>query len=281
MAREPMLMAVCGRKGVGKSFTTMEKLREYVRGNPELGVPGRRVLIFDVNNEYSDKAKFPDIRAIAMKDIQRYSQRPVAEIRRIAPFFDDGRPMTLDDMGAVLQWLVTNFKNGLLLIEDINKYVSDSMPGDLIGAICTNRHTGVDIILHYQSIGRLSPKVWQNINVIRMHKNTDTVERHARQKFPDKLQLMTIAEKIIDHQFYNLNDERFYLYVSFDRDKVYADVPEEVIKDAIADYISENYNSLIVPMLNKRGRQGEKIYEPETVVVAKEQQLYKQYFEAS
>lgn len=276
MAREPILMAVCGKKGVGKSFKTMEYLRQYVKGDPDNGSPGRKVLIFDVNNEYSDKAKFPDIRAISLKDIIKFSQRPIPEIRRVAPFFDDGRTMTLEDMSVVLQWLVSNFKNGLLLIEDINKYVSDAMPGDLIGAICTNRHSGVDIILHYQSIGRLSPKVWQNINVIRMHKNTDTVERH-KNKFPDKFECMTIAEKIISHQYHNV-DGRFYLYVDFDNEKIHCDVDPEVIENAICEYVGENYNKLISPMLEMRDRNGEKKFKPETVVRDKESMLLKQYF---
>ena len=73
----------------------------------------------------------------------------------------------------------------MLLIEDINKYVSDFLPNDLVGAICSNRHTDLDIIMHFQSIGRITTKIWQNANWLRFHKNSDSVERH-KNKFPDK-----------------------------------------------------------------------------------------------
>ena len=66
----------------------------------------------------------------------------------------------------------------MLLIEDINKYISDHLPNDLVGAICTNRHTNTDIIMHFQSIGRITSKIWQNLNWLRFHKNNDSVERH-------------------------------------------------------------------------------------------------------
>jgi hypothetical protein len=271
MTREPILMAVCGKKGVGKSFKTMEYLRNYVNKSPR-----RKVLIFDVNNEYSDKSKFPDIRAIALKDIERYNMSKIPEIRRVAPFFDDGRKMTLDDMASVLLWLVRNFYNGLLLIEDINKYVGDNMPGDLIGAICTNRHQGVDIILHYQSIGRITPKVWQNINCLRMHRNTDSVDRH-KMKFPDKHQYLKIAEIIIKRQYYNGN-QRYYLFVDFDNEKVYTGLGEEEIKEAITEYISEEYATVIAPYANKRDGGGNLVNTKEQAFVNAKAEIYDLYF---
>lgn len=284
MAREPLLMSVSGKKGVGKSFTTMKYLRLYVAGNPAAGVPGRKVLIFDVNNEYSDKVKFPFIRALALKDVSLFSVRPYAEIRRIAPFFDDGTPMSLGDMAGVLQWLVGAFSKGLLLIEDINKYVGDNMPGDLIGAICTNRHSEVDIILHYQSIGRITPKVWQNMNVIRMHRGTDSVMRH-KTKFEDKFEYLQIAEKIINKQFMSGN-MHYYLFVDFDTEKIHPytqqepgfSITEDNIKEAIGEYVAENFNQVVGPMMNMRGRSGVKLHTEEQAFTSAESRIFDQYF---
>jgi Helicase HerA, central domain len=170
MGREPKLLVAVGKKGVGKSYTTEKMIQQYVRGNPAKGVPPRRVLILDVNDEYSN------YKAIRIQDVMLFSAHPMIEARRIRPFLDDGKKMTLDDVAQTLFICLDTFRNGLLLIEDVNKYISDTMPNDLVGAICTNRHIGVDIILHYQSIGRITSKVWQNVNVIRMHKITDTVK---------------------------------------------------------------------------------------------------------
>lgn len=276
MGREPKLIVACGRKGVGKTYTTMQYIRDYVRGNPASGRRGRKVLIFDVNDEYSVKQDYPDIRAISLKDIRLFSAQPRAEIRRVAPFFDDGRRMTLDDMAEVLMYIVQNFSNGLLLIEDINKYVSDSMPSDLIGAICTNRHTGVDIMVHYQSIGRLTPKIWQNINVMRMHKNTDSVDRH-KNKFEDKYEYMKLAEKIIDWQM-NKGNNRFYLFVDFDTAKIQTTLSPQEIKECVVELISDNYNLYVAPLLNKRVRSGERQYTPEAAMDAAEKRLLDLYF---
>jgi hypothetical protein len=268
--REPRLICVTGRKGVGKTFTTMKYLNSYVQGNPQNGVPGRKVLIFDVNDEYTS------VRAIYMKDVIRFSARPVAEIRRIRPFFDTGEKMTLDDMATVLQWIVQNFFKGLLLIEDINKYVGDNMPGDLIGAVCTNRHTETDIILHYQSNGRITPKVWQNINVLRMHKNTDSVERHEK-KFPDKYEMMLIAERIVNNR-YNSGDKRYYLWVDFDDEKIHPGIPVEEIKKAITEFVMQNQSSLVAPLVNMRDRTGKRQYNFATACDFVEARLLDQYF---
>ena len=172
MGREPKLLVAIGKKGVGKSYTTEKMIQSYVKGNPAKGVPARRVLILDVNDEYSN------YKAIRLQDVTLFSVHPMIEARRIRPFLDDGKKMTLDDIAQSLFLILDTFRNGLLLIEDVNKYISDTMPNDLVGAICTNRHIGVDIILHYQSIGRITSKVWQNVNLIRLHKFTDTVKKH-------------------------------------------------------------------------------------------------------
>lgn len=270
MAREPRLVAVTGRKGVGKTFRTLAFLRQYVAGDTAKGVPGRKVLIYDVNDEYTE------VRAIAMRDVRRFAARPFAEMRRVRPFFDDGTPLTLDDMANVLQWLVQNFFKGLLLIEDINKYVGDNMPGDLIGAICTNRHSETDIILHYQSNGRITPKVWQNINVLRMHKNTDSVQRHE-QKFPDKYEMMVIAETIVNNR-HKAGDIRYFLWVDFDDEKIHPGIPVEEIKQAISEYVSLNQARLIAPLTTMRNRSGAKLHTYASAVDHVEAKLLNQYF---
>lgn len=285
MTREPRLIVVCGRKGVGKSYTTIDYIREYAKGDPANGIPGRKVLIFDVNNEYGDRSKFPDIRTIPLTYVPVYSKKSVAEIRRVTPFFDNGMKMTLRDMSEVLQWILRNYYNGLLLIEDVNKYVSDNMPSDIIGAICTNRHSGVDIIIQYQSIGRVSPKVWQNLNVIRMHKNTDSVDRHEN-KFEDKYECLKIAEKIITKRVRN-GDMRFFLFVDFDEEKIRFDesrikepVQEEEIEDSIREFVSENHGRLnINAKLLQTKKGGGKVFKDRNEAIEAEiSRIYDQYF---
>jgi hypothetical protein len=256
--REPKLLVAVGKKAVGKSYTTEKMMRNYVTGNPAKGVPPRRVLIIDVNDEYSN------VKAIKIEDVGIFSVHPIIEMRRIRPFSDNGTKMSLDDIAQTLFQVLQTFKNGLLLVEDINKYISDTMPNDLVGAICTNRHIGVDIILHYQSIGRITSKVWQNVNIIRLHKFTDTVKRH-KHKFEDKIEYLSIAELIINTK-YESGDKHFFLYVDIDDEKVYGAFTKQDFDTAANQYIQNNYANLISPILKARDERGRKVHTPQSAM---------------
>ena len=145
--REPKLGLAVGKKSIGKTFQTKKLIEEYVVGNPAKGVAPRRVLILDVNDE------FTDYKAISLKDIVRFSVMPRPEIRRVRPINETtGIRLTLNEVADYLWKILHFYRNGLLLIEDVNKYISDNLPNDLVGAICSNRHTDLDIIMHFQSI---------------------------------------------------------------------------------------------------------------------------------
>lgn len=255
------LGVVVGKKGVGKTYKTIEYLLDYVQG---LGGVPRKVLIFDVNDEYGAyklERGMVNIKALALKDIAMFTIHPKIEIRRIRPFFDDGTRMTIDDMSDVLLRIIDIFRGGLLVIEDINKYTSDNMKNDLIGAICTCRHLDLDVLLQQQSIGRVATKVWQNINFLRFHRNSDSVEKH-KNKFPEKYELFTITEKLVNSQ-YRMGNERFYVHVDIDTEKIIGNYTKEMLLAAIDEYIGENYSSLVKPILNRRTIQGAKMITPD------------------
>lgn len=256
--REPLLLVGIGKKGVGKSFTTEKMIQSYIQGNPAKGTPPRRALIIDVNDEYYN------IKAIRIQDVALFSAHPLIEVRRIRPFMDDGTKMSLDDIAQTLFMVLQTFKNGLLLVEDINKYISDTMPNDLVGAICTNRHIGVDIILHYQSIGRITSKVWQNVNILRLHKFTDSVKRH-KHKYEDKFEYLSVAELIINKR-YEDGDKRFYLYADIDNEKIYGNFTDEEFDNAVNLFIQHNYSNLITPLLKSRDERGRKAHSPQTAI---------------
>jgi hypothetical protein len=253
MGREPKLLVAVGKKGVGKSYTTKEMMNQYAYVNPK-----RRVLILDVNDEYFD------IKALSIQDISLFSVHPQIEVRRIRPFLDSGKRMTLDDIASTLFIILETFRNGLLLVEDINKYISDTMPNDLVGAICTNRHIGVDIIMHYQSIGRITSKVWQNLNIIRMHKITDAVKKH-KHKFEDKYEYISIAEIMINQE-YEKGNKHFFVYVDVDDEKVYGSFTTAQYDNAVNIFIQNNYANVINPMLNARGMDGKKVHTAQSAI---------------
>lgn len=267
--REPKLGVAIGRKGAGKSWTTDKVIANYVMGNPASGILPRKALILDVNDE------FTHIKAIALKDLIKFSLHPVVEARRVRPFHPNGKKMTLDELGHTLGVILDNYSGGLLLIEDINRYISDSMPMDLMGAIATNRHRDLDIILHYQGIGRVSPKVWQNMNWLRFHKITESVKRHEK-KFEDKYELLRITEFMVNNEYFSDNI-RFYQYVDVENMCLIGKIDEKKFDVACTQYLEENYRRVITPMLQVRTSSNKPKYTHDSAMKSELQRLKKMY----
>ena len=253
--REPLLIVACGKKGVGKSYQHNLMMQGYVMGDPYRGIKPRKCLILDVNDEYGTYG----IRALSLTDVALFTIHPYIEMRRIRPFHPNGARMTLDEWANAVFYVLNTFKNGLLLIEDPNKWHSDHLPADLVGAICTNRHVGLDILLSYQSIGRINTKIWGNTNLVRFHKNTESVERH-KQKFPDKEEYMKIAENMVNNEYMKGN-KRFFVYVDMDEEKIRGDFSIEVFELGVDDYINEKHRELVKPYLIQVDAKGKKLYD--------------------
>lgn len=269
--REPKLGVGVGRKGCGKTYQTEKMIQKYVAGDPARGVPPRRALILDVNDE------FEHVRALKIQDVIRFSSHPIIEARRIRPFHDNGIRMTIQEIQDTLFKILNDYRGGLLLIEDINRYISDYLPNDLVGAICTNRHTDTDLILHFQSIGRISPKIWQNLNWIRFHKNTDSVDKH-RNKFEDKYEMLKLVEMYTNSE-YHAGNQRIYVYVDIEDEKIKG-IDRNKFLPIIDEYLSINYKKLISPMLQHKdiGR-GQKKHTPESAVKFHRDRIVKYYLD--
>jgi hypothetical protein len=267
--REPMVMIATGKKGVGKTVATIEMIYRYISGNKQKGLPPRKALIFDVNDEFSHfwyHGSYHSIKALAIKDILKFSVHPKVEVRRIRPFWDDGSKMGINDMNEVLGIILENYRNGLLLVEDINKYTNDTLKGDLVGSLATVRHIGIDLVAHYQSIGRAAnPKLLGNTRIIRLHKTNDTVSRH-KNKFEERAEILQIAESIVDKKFQE-GDKRYYLFVDIDDSKIKGKFDGNDIDYAIQDYVSKNHSALVKPLMTKIDlKTGKKIYTPQTAL---------------
>ncbi len=249
--REALLGVAVGKKGIGKTYTTLQIVNQYIKGG--LSVKPRRALILDVNDEFSD------VKAIKLQDVKLFTYHPKIECRRIRPYNEDGSKMTLNEVADALWKILQDYKGGLLLVEDVNKYVGDYLPNDLVGALCTNRHSSLDIILHFQSIGRVGTKVWQNVNWLRFHKNTDSVDRHKK-KFEDKHQAFKICEILVNKQYFAGNK---YFYVTFDCDneKIKGAFSPKMISEAVDEYIALSHTRLVKPLLNQITAQGKKKYD--------------------
>lgn len=274
--RECLLMIATGLKGVGKTWATIHYLlANYVNPPASSGKSPRKVLVFDVNDEYGEFG----IKAIDPAHIPLFVKHPKVEIRRIRPFRiinGKAKRMSIDDLCKMLEFVLENFAGGLLLVEDLNKIVSDSMPKDLVGIICTNRHINCDIILHYQSIGRPLPKIWQNTNIVRFHhQNDDVMKSKSKLTNPE---LFKIAQELVSYEFLNGN-ERFYAFVNMDRQRIVGDFTAVHLANAIRRYLKSSHGHHHVRQKEKeRDDRGKKMYHYQQALEICTAELFRKYW---
>ncbi len=222
MSREAQLGIASGEKGCGKTYTTLNvQIRNALSGGNGKYKP-KKVLIFDVNNEYGDVQKdhknpnFPSIKGLDVDELSRWIKQPLVEARRISvmkPKDKGGGKMNHKELQECLSQILTVYRNGLLIVEDLTNYVSDTLPSDLVGTIISQRHVSVDVIIHFQSIGKAAhPKLWANCNWFRFHKTGDTVLKNELKLAGVNLTPLYIAEKMIEHQERLGNKKNFCVY---------------------------------------------------------------------
>lgn len=286
--REVVRIIVLGMQGVGKSYETIRALLESSKGAP--GIPPRKGLIFDVNDEFGDFEYSGEgningrmyIRAISLDSIPLFTVNRSYEVRRIRPFDKDGNPMGLNDKAAALERILNEFNNGNFLVEDPNTYVSDNIPADIIGKLVSTRHRSTDMFLHFQSVGRAGhPKIFGNTSYIRMHKTNDPVSRH-KDKFQEKTELLQLAEYIVNEKYQNGNT-RFFLWIDVVNSKIRSDKAHPLYKtdaeDAVHEYVSQNYNACVKPYLNKRDKgTGKLIHDDKSALQMARDEMMRKYF---
>jgi hypothetical protein len=254
-SREAKMILVAGRKGVGKTYETLNMISDYITTTEKK--MGRKFLIFDVNNEFGNVRKdhknpsFPNIGLIKLNQVPAFAKIKGGVVKRVSIFKDNGKRMNLSEMAKALGYILEHYRNGGLLIEDITKYITDSLPGDLIGSICTQRHVSVDVLIHVQTVGKLfNPKLWGNCNELRLHRSDDTIERH-KAKISGTIEHLLLMEKLIELKN-KAGDIRFHCFLNKDTGKIKGRFTQREFLGAIEAYLSSNYNRILKPLLNRR-----------------------------
>lgn len=266
MARYAKLSIVCGRRATGKTNKTLTQLYTAVKN-------GRKVLIFDATDEFGNYIYRPgepahSIKPIFIKDIPRFVAQHRAEIVRIRPFHDNGKRMTNDDKQEALYKILQNYRNGILLVEDVNVYIGDNAPNDIIGSLATLRQAGVDLIMHYQLVQKAAnPKIIGMANYIRLHKTNDEVGRFA-DRFLDKTDIMQVAEIIVNRRYNwgmlkGVKDDTgqfFCVTIDLEYHKIRGIFTKEEAEAAIEEFMSKNAALTINKELNRKNRAGDKVW---------------------
>jgi hypothetical protein len=221
--RDALLTIACGRQKVGKTYRTMQELIKYVMDDPRVGRKGRKVLIFDTNGEYPNIPSIDfDIskayeKNVDEKDIVRHiTAWNRIEIRRIIPFRKDGNPMDIADKQKTGELLLKHFRGGLLLFEDMLSWSLGAKSIALIGNITSKRHRSQDIVIHLQSMNRIDPVLFENVDIVRMHQDEGRLD--LIEKKVNNVECLKVAIKCVE--LGSLTNKYYFQYWHYKTSKI-------------------------------------------------------------
>jgi hypothetical protein len=255
--RQPLLMLVCGETGVGKTHQNKKEIENYLKPDPGIKRIGRKVLIFDVNDD--------DYECYLTVDPKYIRNLKNIAARRIRPITSCGETMSIEEKRDMVERMVKQFTNGLLVLEDLDKYMTGAKGQTIVGLLTTNRHSGLDIMISHQSIAKITTTEFQNCTWIRLHKQVDDVSRY-RNRIPNYF-LVRIASLIVEEQ-YLIGNIRFFVYINMRKLQIRG-CSETAFIRACKKYIDTEENSMIKRMMLERDFQGRLLYKNRNEVVVK------------
>lgn len=246
--RERKIIIATAIQGGGKTHTTLEAIENYVNYNAKTGRAGQKVLIYDVNYEFTNEeiqAKGANrgrpfnftTSVLDIKDLERWTRQTRPEVRRILPVDENGVELGEEGMVQRLTEILKIYRGGMLLLEDYNTYLIGTSTRDIIQAITRKRHKDIDIYIHLQSLAPISPRLWQNCDVVRFHKQTDEIFRYG-DRIPN-VEKFYIAEKLVNLK-YESGQTRFYCYVENLKNKIWGKFSLKEYWVACLSYLRDN-----------------------------------------
>jgi hypothetical protein len=181
----------------------MQVISQYVKDKLHNKVRGRKCLIFDTNGEYTTEqfaangiANF-DVKRIAISDVAQWCRTDVQECRRI-----DGKHLSLKAKRECVEHLLSATVNCFLILEDYNTYIlSATFMEEIIGGIVNLRHKAVDVIVSYQSLRAVEPRIWQNARWVKLFYMASSVDE-IKNKVTNPT-LFRIAQLIVNNRYLN------------------------------------------------------------------------------
>ena len=281
--RPPMLTIICGETAVGKTHRNRSEVYYYLRNNLTTGKQGRKVLAFDTNDD-----DYTGFKTVSPKHLNRLK---ATQARRIRPFNPDGSPMGREDKRKVVNQILKYFKDGLILLDDIDDYMTGERGQDMIAALCTLRHKGVDIIFTHQSLSKITRTAFENCTWLRLHHQVDDVNR-IKDRIP-KYPIVRIAQLIVDDQ-YELAYERYqagtidsttfrnrnsyFVYVNLRKQRIRGCSRATYIR-ACKKFIDQEENRVLKMMMNERDLNNQPIYKNRTEALVKRIEYYLRFHE--
>lgn len=234
--REAGMETSIGAQGVGKTYLNMHIISQYIQDKLHSKVMGRKALIFDTNGEYT-KEQFADnglpnfpIKNISVKDIGDWSRSDVAECRRV-----DAKNLKISEKKKIIEYIIEVYKNGMLVLEDINTYIlSLTHIEEIVGGLVNLRHRAVDVLISYQGLRAVEPVIIRNSRWVRMHFQADDIE-DVKGKIADT-KCYKIAQILVNNQYFSGN-ERFYATITLKR-KIEGEFSKRHFDEACKEYFN-------------------------------------------
>jgi len=237
--REAGMMICTGIQGVGKTYQNMQIIAQYVKDKLSTKVRGRKCIIFDTNGEYTveqfarNNVKNFDIKRIALQDVEQWSRSQNQECRRI-----DAKNLGIKEKKEAVEFLLKVYKDGMLVLEDLNTYIlSVTFMEEIVGGLVNLRHRAVDVLISYQSLRPVEPRIWQNARWIRMHYQADNVN-DIKGKVANPT-MMKIAQNIVNNKYF-ADDKRFFVYIHSFANKIEGNFKEQDFDEACRQYLNQN-----------------------------------------
>jgi len=252
--REAMIQLVIAAKGMGKTHTTAnEEIANYIQPSAE-GWKGRKVLIYDTQAEYSDaklRSKFKvnwTAKTLGIRDLRDWTYNGKTEVRRILALDENNVIVKdVDKKVEILHKILDTFANGLLVLDDISTYMINPNSVKVVSALVSNRHSNLDVIIHYQSFRVIRPVIWANAGLLRLHMINERAETvSAKVSNPD---VLILAQALIAYKF--KTNKRFYLYVNYQEDLIYGAFSKKDYWVACLIYLKENKPDILRIALNR------------------------------
>jgi len=320
--RRPRNLLIVGGTGSGKTHRTVHHLfKNYItneKNNRVVTRKARPVLIYDFSgefNRYNYKAIAYDVdnridkkdkeftKALAKKynkdrtEVFRKIKKPL--IYRLLARHADGMPYSEEESMLAIKDIITSFTNGFFLIEDL-KAVFEEQNGrgfsSFVALLSVNRHRGLDVGVHLQNFGLVSPSLIRGSDYLRLHLAGSIQSYGGASKYKEFYEVIRIAEIMIKQRFLQApnilveemksqkdrNNATYYCYIDTRRLKILPPADPEIgithsnkdfIKyfiDACDRYLSKK-PALYRDLLKMEDDYGNKIYK--TVREAKNKRI--------
>jgi ABC-type oligopeptide transport system ATPase subunit len=183
MLRQRFFYMIVGAPGSGKSTLCATMIKQY---------PGN-VIVYKHTANIDDKA----FSFLTEKTVSNWRQgaKPGEAVKcKMAGVQKDYK--------AFLKWIIANYRNGLLVIDDTTIFERDRLTEFMNDLVTMRRHYGIDIILIYHGLTLLPIEQFIFCNKLVIFNTVDNIDYKAN-KLPQKEAL----DKAIQQARYNYNSK--------------------------------------------------------------------------